>query len=126
MLVLPVTPLPWGLPTALMVGEPSSALPEEGGYHAWVRRALGPFWGFQEAWLSLESSVSDLAIYPAPFVRYLAGLLGRPALTGGWPAWVLGAGVIAVRAGANLRGARRWRGRLTEKGRERAFSGERV
>ncbi len=105
-LVLLVTPLLWSLPTALMVSELSSALPEEGGYYAWVRRALGPFWGFQEAWLSLASSVFDLAIYPALFVRYLAGLLGRPDLTAGWPAWGLGAGVIAVGALANLRGAR--------------------
>ncbi|MGZ3405600.1 MAG: amino acid permease, partial [Polyangia bacterium] len=53
MLVLTVTPLVWSLPTALMVGELASSLPEEGGYYAWVRRALGPFWGFQEAWLSM-------------------------------------------------------------------------
>ena len=105
-LVLLGTPLLWSLPTALMVSELSSALPEEGGYYVWVRRALGPFWGFQEAWLSLAASVFDLAIYPALFVRYLAGLLGRPDLTGGGPAWVLGAGVIAVCAGVNLRGAR--------------------
>ena len=36
-----------------MIGELASALPEEGGYYAWVRRALGNCWGFQEAWLSL-------------------------------------------------------------------------
>src|SRR5262249_42314828 len=52
-LVLAVTPLVWSLPTALMIGELAAALPDEGGYYAWVKRALGPFWGFQEAWLSL-------------------------------------------------------------------------
>ncbi len=41
-LVLLVTPLLWSLPTALMVGELASALPDEGGYYAWARRALGP------------------------------------------------------------------------------------
>ena len=72
-----LTPLLWSLPTALMVGELSSAIPEEGGYYVWVRRALGPFWGVQEAWLSLAASVFDMAIYPTLFVLYL----GRA-----WPA----------------------------------------
>ncbi len=68
MLFLPVL---WCLPTAFMIGELSSALPEEGGYYAWVRRGLGNFWGFQEAWLSLAASIFDMAIYPTLFVFYL-------------------------------------------------------
>jgi len=43
----------------------------EGGYYAWVRRAMGNFWGFQEAWLSLVASIFDMAIYPTLFVAYL-------------------------------------------------------
>ncbi len=54
-----------------MIGELSSALPCEGGYYAWVRRGLGNFWGFQEAWLSLAASIFDMAIYPTLFVFYL-------------------------------------------------------
>jgi len=54
-----------------MIGELSSALPHEGGYYAWVRRAMGNFWGFQEAWLSLVASIFDMAIYPTLFVAYL-------------------------------------------------------
>ena len=54
-----------------MVGELASALPDEGGYYAWVRRAMGPFWGFQEAWLSLAASVFEMAIYPTIFTLYL-------------------------------------------------------
>jgi len=54
-----------------MIGELSSALPFEGGYYAWVRRAMGNFWGFQEAWLSLVASIFDMAIYPTLFVAYL-------------------------------------------------------
>src|SRR5438067_9303482 len=61
----------WSLPTAVMIGEPSSALPAEGGYYAWVRRGMGDFWGFQEAWLSLAASIFDMAIYPTLFVFYL-------------------------------------------------------
>jgi amino acid transporter len=70
-LILLVTPLLWSLPTAFMIGELSSALPYEGGYYAWVRRAMGNFWGFQEAWLSLVASIFDMAIYPTLFVAYL-------------------------------------------------------
>jgi len=70
-LILLFTPLLWSLPTALIIGELSSALPSEGGYYAWVRRGLGNFWGFQEAWLSLAASVFDMAIYPTLFVGYL-------------------------------------------------------
>src|ERR1700751_2436225 len=64
----------WSLPTALMIGELASALPAEGGFYVWVRRALGPFWGFQEAWLSLAASIFDMAIYPTLFISYLARL----------------------------------------------------
>jgi len=70
-LVLLFLPVLWCLPTAFMIGELSSALPHEGGYYAWVRRGLGNFWGFQEAWLSLAASIFDMAIYPTLFVFYL-------------------------------------------------------
>jgi amino acid transporter len=110
--ILLVTPLVWSLPTALMVSELSSALPEEGGYYAWVRRGLGPFWGFQEAWLSLSASVFDMAIYPTLFVGYcgwlceVTGLLPRHDSVPGYAQWALGAAVIVACVLANLRGAR--------------------
>ena len=104
--VLLLTPILWSVPTALMVSELSAAIPEEGGYYAWVRRALGPFWGFQEVWLSMAASVFDMAIYPTLFVRYFSGLCGRPDLATGLPAWLLGAAVIVTCVVANLRGAR--------------------
>ena len=70
-------PFLWSLPTALMIGELASALPAEGGFYVWVRRALGPFWGFQEAWLSLAASIFDMAIYPTLFTLYLGRLAHR-------------------------------------------------
>ena len=103
-IVLLVTPLVWSLPTALMVGELSSAIPESGGYYAWVRRALGPFWGFQEAWLSLAASVFDMAIYPTLFALYLGKLW--PVLGSGMPALALGGAMIAACAALNVMGAR--------------------
>jgi amino acid transporter len=104
LLVLLITPIIWSLPTAMMVGELSGALPEEGGYYAWVRRALGPFWGFQEAWLSLVASIFDMAIYPTLFVTYLGRLW--PEVAHGWPAALVGMIMIAACAAWNLRGAR--------------------
>jgi amino acid transporter len=102
--ILIITPLIWSLPTALMVGELSGALPEAGGYYVWVRRALGRFWGFQEAWLSLIASIFDMAIYPTLFVLYLGCLF--PSLGTGAPAIAVGAAMIGVCALWNLTGTR--------------------
>ncbi len=93
-LILLITPLLWSLPTAFMIGELSSALPFEGGYYAWVRRAMGNFWGFQEAWLSLVASIFDMAIYPTLFVAYLTRMFPWFQQNGrGW--WVALTVVIA-------------------------------
>jgi amino acid transporter len=93
-LILLLTPLLWSLPTAFMIGELSSALPHEGGYYAWVRRAMGNFWGFQEAWLSLVASIFDMAIYPTLFVAYLTRMFPWfQANNRGW--WVALVVVIA-------------------------------
>ncbi|HET9794779.1 MAG TPA: APC family permease [Thermoanaerobaculia bacterium] len=102
--ILLVVPIVWSVPAALMVAELSSALPEEGGYYAWVRRALGPFWGFQEAWLSLAASVFDMAIYPTLFVLYLSHFF--PAVRGANREFALGAAMIALCTAWNLLGAR--------------------
>src|ERR1700678_136762 len=81
-LILVLLPFLWSLPTTLMIGELASSIPAEGGFYVWVRRALGPFWGYQEGWLSLAASVFDMAIYPTLFVLYLGRLF--PAWTVGW------------------------------------------
>jgi amino acid transporter len=104
LLVLLLTPILWSVPSVLVVGELASAMPAEGGYYVWVKRALGPFWGFQEAWLSLCASVFDMAIYPTLFVLYLGRLW--PAANGSVAAALIGTGVIAACAVTNLRGAR--------------------
>ncbi|MGO9208943.1 MAG: APC family permease, partial [Terriglobales bacterium] len=103
LLVLAITPLLWALPTALMVGELASAIPEEGGYYEWVRRAMGPFWGFQEAWLSLAASVFDMALYPTLFVLYLGRIW--PRMGDAHAALAVGVGVVAVCVLWNLAGA---------------------
>ncbi len=103
LLLLFILPFFWSFPTALMLGELASAVPAEGGFYAWVRRALGPFWGFQEAWLSLASSVFDMAIYPTTFVLYLERL--APALTVAHRGIFLELAVVAAAVLWNLRGA---------------------
>ena len=104
LLLLLFIPLIWSLPTSLMVGELASAIPEEGGYYIWVRRALGPFWGFQEAWLSLTASVFDMAIYPVTFVLYLSRV--APNWTAGNRSTLWTLAVVLGCALWNLRGAR--------------------
>jgi amino acid transporter len=103
-LILLITPVLWSLPAALMVSELASALPEEGGYYVWVTRALGRFWGFQEAWLSLTGSLFDMAIYPTLLVAYL-GHFSPSIAAGGRGAWIAAA-LVAVCAAWNLLGAR--------------------
>jgi amino acid transporter len=102
-LILLLTPMLWSVPTALLVSELSSALPEQGGYYAWVKRALGPFWGFQEAWLSLAASVFDMALYPTLFAIYLARLW--PALGQAPAPFAIGVLVIIGCVTLNLKGA---------------------
>ncbi len=102
-LILLVTPLVWSLPTALMVSELSSSIPEDGGYYRWVTRGMGRFWGFQEGWLSLTGSIFDMAIYPTLFVSYLSRM--APALVAGHRAILIGVVMIAACAAWNMLGA---------------------
>src|SRR5271167_1227966 len=103
-LILLLTPLLWSLPTAFMIGELSSALPFEGGYYAWVRRAMGNFWGFQEAWLSLVASIFDMAIYPTLFVAYLTRMF--PWFQENHRGVMVALGVVIVCAALNIMGVK--------------------
>ncbi|HVG27273.1 MAG TPA: APC family permease [Acidobacteriaceae bacterium] len=103
LLLLACVPLLWSLPTALMVGELASAIPDEGGFYVWVTRALGRFWGFQEAWLSLAASVFDMAIYPTTFTLYLSRVF--PHLTAGHRGLALKLAIVLIATLWNLRGA---------------------
>ena len=107
-----LAPLIWSLPIALMVAELASLMPEEGGYYIWVREALGPFWGVQEAWWTMSYAVVLLASFVVQFVNYLAffiPVLASPAgvfAWGGAVRWLVAALVIASAMVVNLRGAR--------------------
>jgi amino acid transporter len=101
--ILLVLPIIWSLPTTLMIGELASAIPAEGGFYVWVRRGLGPFWGYQESWLSLTASIFDMALYPSIFVLYLGKF--SPALTAGWHGYAWSLAVVLICGLWNLRGA---------------------
>ena len=107
---------------SLAMAELASALPEEGGYVAWVRRAFGPFWGFQVGWWSWINSFVDVAVYPALFADYLRFWWPGMSSLERWLfalafVWILTAinlaGRARSRAGARWRSARarsrRWR-----------------
>lgn len=100
--ILLLVPILWSLPVALMVGELSAAIPADGGFYIWVRRGLNPFWGFQEAWLSLASSVFDMTAYLALFVLCLSRV---------WPqasqySFLIGTTIVVISVAWNLLGAR--------------------
>jgi amino acid transporter len=104
LLILLLTPLLWSLPTAMMVSELATAIPEEGGFYIWVRRGMGNFWGYQETWLTMAGSVFEMALYPNLFVDYVGRV--APALTAGHRALWLGFGMIILCTAWNVVGAR--------------------
>src|SRR3954471_12569506 len=72
LLILVLVPVVYSLPEILIIGELASMLPLEGGYYRWVQRAFGPFWAFQNGWLTWMYSLVDMAISPVLFNQYLA------------------------------------------------------
>ncbi len=105
MIVLLIVPIIWSFPTALMVSELSAAIPVDGGYYVWVTRALGPFWGFQEAWLSLASSIFDMALYPTVFVLYASQIF--PVLQNKAAGMLVGGILVLICTAWNLSGVRK-------------------
>ncbi len=91
LLLLVLTPLLYSVPETLLIGELASALPLEGGYYQWVKRAFGRFWGFWNGWLSWAYSLVDMAIYPVLFLQYLRYF--APAL-GRLESWLVALGMI--------------------------------
>jgi amino acid transporter len=104
LLILLITPLLWSLPTAWMVSELATAIPEEGGFYVWVRRGMGRFWGFQETWLSLAGSVFEMALYPNLCIAYIGRFM--PSLVVGHRGMILGFAMIALCTAWNIMGVR--------------------
>ncbi len=103
LILLVLTPLLWSLPVGLAMSELAAALPDEGGYVTWTRRAFGPFWGFQVGWWSWIDSFVDVAVYPALFVEYVK--FWHPTMTP-TERWLLVVVFIAVLTVLNVWGVR--------------------
>ena len=71
-LLMVVTPLVWSAPVAFVCAELGAAIPEEGGYYAWSKRALGPFGSFCQGWWAWLYTFIDIGIYPTMLCEYLA------------------------------------------------------
>ena len=108
-LLILVSPILWSMPLALMSVELTTMMPEEGGYYVWVSRALGRFWGVQEAWWSLWNTIALMAVFAVLFVTYLGffvpSLLER-TLSAAVLRWCVAAGVVLTGTLVNLRGAK--------------------
>jgi amino acid transporter len=104
LLILLITPLIWSIPTAMMVSELATAIPEEGGFYIWVRRGLGRFMGYQETWLTMAGSVFEMALYPNLFVAYIGRF--APNMVAGYRGLAIGFTMIAVCAAWNIFGSR--------------------
>jgi amino acid transporter len=103
-LILIILPCFWSAPVGLLVAEQGGAMPAEGGFYIWTRRALGPFWGFQHAWLAMAASVFDMGIYCNLFAGYVLSLF--PSIDA--DTWRTPLGLIVVLIGVltNVFGAR--------------------
>ena len=110
LLLILLVPLVWALPDVLCTAELAAAIPEEGGYVIWVRRAMGPFWSFINAWWSWLYTLVDAATYPVLFATYVSKLLGSTlgihAFDGGFHRWGLSFFMIVAFTGLNIRGTR--------------------
>ncbi len=110
-LLIVLTPLIWSAPAALMTAELAGAMPEEGGYVIWVKRALGKPWGFLCGWWTWVYTWVDVAIYPTLFVAYLGRFLALIGYSTAfdqnpWLKWAVGLLLIVPFTAMNLRGTK--------------------
>jgi amino acid transporter len=97
-----LVPLTLSLPTALMAAELNALMPVEGGFYFWVKEALGPFFGFAEAYLTVLYTMVDMAIYPVLFSAYLSFLFPLGIVE----QLAIGVGLVWLAGALNLTGIR--------------------
>lgn len=72
-------------------------------FRATNRHIIGPYWAFQEGWLSWTSSVTDNALYPVLFLDYMLGIWDNPDLESGGLRWLFLVSFTAVLTYLNYR-----------------------
>ena len=103
LLLIIITPILWALPASMVVAELATAMPVQGGFYYWVKRARSVL-GVPGGWWSWITSWVDLAIYPVLFVDYSAYFfpsLGENQLL----RWLVALAVIWPFALLNMRGS---------------------
>ncbi len=111
LILILVVPIVWGIPSALMTAELASAIPVEGGFYHWTKRALGPFWGFLAGWWTWLYTWVDAALYPVLFATYVSSLIEllgytSPIATNPSIKWGVGLAMAIPLTWLNIRGAR--------------------
>jgi amino acid transporter len=106
-LLILLTPLIWSAPVALMCAELATAMPAQGGYYVWSKRALGPLGAFCQGWWAWLTTWVDMALYPLLFADYLSYFLPMFAAETGdvWPRKIVMIAVIWIFTLLNLRGS---------------------
>jgi amino acid transporter len=104
-------PIIWGMPSALMTAELSSAIPVEGGFYHWTKRSLGPFWGFLAGWWTWLYTWVDAALYPVLFATYISSLIqllghASPIESNPWIKWAVGLAMVIPLTWLNIRGTK--------------------
>ena len=111
LILLLLTPFIWSVPTVLMVTELATAMPVEGGYYVWVKRALGRFWGFCQGWVVWLYGLVIAASFAALGTDYVSSFLKLSfgvTLLDDFPLarWGTALAIIGVFVLLNIRGAR--------------------
>ncbi|KAE8995568.1 hypothetical protein PF011_g16272 [Phytophthora fragariae] len=108
LLAVVLLPFTWGLPQALMTAELSSMIDENGGYILWVRRGLGQYAGWVNAFNSIASNVCDLPTYPVLFCSYVEAFLasGYGYTLSGTEQWLVKCSALLLVFASNAVGMR--------------------
>ncbi|MDR2486801.1 MAG: APC family permease [Clostridiales Family XIII bacterium] len=61
--LLLIIPIVYGYPVGLVCAELGSAMPDEGGFYVWPKKAFGEFWGFQAGWWRTVATYIDNTLY---------------------------------------------------------------
>lgn len=79
-LYMGIATIGFALPIALISGEFGTTFPGRGGPELWVKKTLGPKWGFVTSWLIWMAMIPSMLIVGTGFAPTVALLVGRKDL----------------------------------------------